>query len=76
MGRLPNEKLLLIAIIAFAAALRFFDLSAESLWNDELYSWNASNQDKLSETWAYVKGDVNPPGYQTLLGADPDNYLR
>ena len=58
----------LIILLSIAASLRFFDISSESLWNDELASWVMSDHDSLDSVVKIgVKPDVHPPGYYVLL---------
>jgi uncharacterized membrane protein len=62
--------LLLVLVIAAGAALRLYGLDAQSLWNDELSSWERSNHATLSDVITKgVRTDVHPPGYQVLVYA-------
>ena len=62
----PN---LLIALSLFLAAfLRFYHLTASSLWNDEGNSW-AMLARSVSEIAAAAAADIHPPGYYWLLKA-------
>jgi uncharacterized membrane protein len=59
---------LLVLVVLVGAALRFYGLDVQSLWNDELSSWEQSHQRTLAEVIAVgVRPDVHPPGYQVLL---------
>ncbi len=58
---------ILILIIIFGSFLRFYKIEKESLWNDELASWERSNQDSLNKVLSLARSDVHPPGYQILL---------
>ncbi len=58
----------LFAVIFIAGTwLRFYGLSTESLWNDELASWSYSHKTHLNDVIQAVTSDVHPPGYQILL---------
>jgi len=39
----------LLLILSFGSFLRFYGLSNQSLWNDELSSWSRSNYENLTE---------------------------
>jgi mannosyltransferase len=60
---------LLVALVILAgAALRFVGLDAQSLWNDELSSWEQSHQPTLAAVIEYgVRPTTYPPLYQILL---------
>lgn len=58
---------ILVLIIILGSFLRFYKLQKESLWNDELASWEKSNQDSLNKVLSLSRSDVHPPGYQILL---------
>ncbi len=58
----------LLIIVLLGSFFRFYGLSNQSLWNDELSSWSASNYESLSEVFEKgIKNDVHPPGYQIML---------
>jgi hypothetical protein len=58
----------LVAILAFAFALRLYRLGAESLWYDETVSVYLAGQ-SLPALVAHTAGDIHPPGYYLLLHA-------
>jgi mannosyltransferase len=59
---------LLACAIAVGALLRFHELDARSLWNDELSSWAQSHYSSLAEVIERgVRPTPYPPGYQILL---------
>ncbi len=58
---------ILILIIFFGSFLRFYKIDKESLWNDELASWERSNHVSLKEVISDAISDVHPPGNQILL---------
>ncbi len=63
-----TQIILVSSTLILAAFLRFFGLTYQSLWNDELSSWRRSHYDSLQEVINLgVKPDVHPPGYQILL---------
>ncbi|MDP8315488.1 MAG: glycosyltransferase family 39 protein [Candidatus Celaenobacter antarcticus] len=58
----------LLLILSFGSFLRFYGLSNQSLWNDELSSWSRSNYENLTEV--IKKGaipDAHPPGFHIVL---------
>ena len=58
---------ILIFIIIFGFFLRFYKIDKESLWNDELASWERSNHSYLKDVISDSRLDVHPPGYNILL---------
>ncbi|MFQ5416298.1 MAG: glycosyltransferase family 39 protein, partial [Myxococcota bacterium] len=59
---------LLAILVVSGAALRIYGLDAQSLWNDELSSWQQSHQPTLAAVIEKgVRPDPHPPGYQALL---------
>lgn len=60
-------RVLLFALVALAAVLRFYDLGAESLWNDELASWTISNQPSVAQVLSTLYWDPHPPGHILVL---------
>jgi len=63
-----NVLTLLILILIVGSLLRFYGLENQSLWNDELSSWQRSSYDNLySVIDKGVRPDVHPPGYQIFL---------
>ena len=66
-GRLAILTALLL-ILVLGTGLRFYRISYQSLWNDELSSWSRSNYPSVAEVIRRgVRPDVHPPGYQILL---------
>jgi mannosyltransferase len=63
-----RAALTLVAILAAGAFLRFYELSAPSLWLDEAFSWRM-----VQFSWAEIPGrtaiDVHPPLYYFVLKA-------
>lgn len=57
---------LLAAITAVGAALRFYGLDVQSLWNDELSTWAEVSQPTLIEVIRHTAPE-HPPGYSLLL---------
>ena len=69
-GALPRERwalLALLAIMLLGAALRFYGLGVQSLWGDELASWDFSERDALSQVIQGVRSDIHPPLYFLIL---------
>lgn len=58
---------ILILIILSGSFLRFYKIDKDSLWNDELASWELSNQSSLKEVISNACSDVHPPGNYILL---------
>ncbi|EIE00735.1 hypothetical protein LEP1GSC185_0143 [Leptospira licerasiae serovar Varillal str. VAR 010] len=57
-----------VFLTIYGFSLRFYGLTDQSLWFDELFSTiHSSNPNSLSELINDIKGDVHPPGYQILL---------
>jgi 4-amino-4-deoxy-L-arabinose transferase-like glycosyltransferase len=63
-----SQRVLLIAILLLATALRFYRLDGQSLWNDEGNSVRLA-QRSLALVTAGAAGDIHPPGYYYLLWA-------
>jgi mannosyltransferase len=62
----PVAALLLVLVVA--ATLRFGGLDAQSLWNDELSSWQQSHQESLADVIEHgVRPTPYPPAFQVLL---------
>ena len=58
----------LLLILSLGSFLRFYGLSNQSLWNDELESWKESSYENITEVIEKgVYPDVHPPGYQIIL---------
>src|SRR5919112_3417645 len=68
--RKNRTALALVATLLLAGSLRFYGLEIQSLWNDELLSWDSANRDTLYEViegLLAVEQEVHPPGYFVLL---------
>ena len=59
--------LVLLAIMLLGAVLRFYGLGFQSLWSDELASWDFSNRETLSQVIGGVRSDDHPPLYFLVL---------
>ncbi len=59
--------LALLAIMLLGAALRFYGLGFQSLWSDELASWDISTRETISRVIGGVRSDVHPPLYFLIL---------
>jgi mannosyltransferase len=70
-GRSAQDRRTLAAltvILLLGAALRLYGLDHESLWYDELLSWQRSSYDTLSEVIDQgVRATVHPPGFLGVL---------
>lgn len=65
--RKPSTRLLLLVVVS-GAALRFYGLGIQSLWNDEIASWFQSHQPTLAAVIEEgVRPTTYPPAYQILL---------
>jgi 4-amino-4-deoxy-L-arabinose transferase-like glycosyltransferase len=63
-----NSNLVLIAILIVGAILRFYGLGEQSLWTDELASWDFSRKDTLVQVIKdTIEKDHFPPAYYILL---------
>jgi uncharacterized membrane protein len=62
------RRLLALAAILAAFAVRLYHLGAESLWYDETVSVYLSRL-PLNAMLAHTAGDIHPPGYYALLHA-------
>jgi mannosyltransferase len=58
------DLLALLAIILLGAALRFYGLGFQSLWSDELASWDFSEHDTVGRV---IQGETQPPLYFLIL---------
>lgn len=61
------EIAILVLIIISGSFLRFYKIGKESLWNDELASWEMSNRESLKKVISLAVSDIHPPGYPILL---------
>lgn len=58
----------LILILLIGSLLRFYGLSNQSLWLDELCSWKSGNYETLSAAIKHAaSADVHPPGFHIIL---------
>src|SRR5215204_1467632 len=65
---LENRALLaLLAIMLLGGVLRFYGLGFQSLWSDELASWDISNRETISQVIGGVRSDDHPPLYFLIL---------
>lgn len=63
-----SERLLLIAIIMLAFAVRVHRLAGQSMWGDELWSLSHISAPDLASVFANVRADgTAPPGYYLFL---------
>lgn len=62
-----KELLALSAILLVGGALRFYGLTIQSVWSDELASWYFSHTDSFLQVFQRVREDIHPPGYFLLL---------
>jgi uncharacterized membrane protein len=62
-----NIPWLILAIVALAAFLRFFNLGSESIWLDEAISVHAAETSLVSIVQKSISADVHPPLYNLLL---------
>jgi 4-amino-4-deoxy-L-arabinose transferase-like glycosyltransferase len=59
--------LVLLAIMFLGAVLRFYGLGFQSLWSDELASWDISTRETISQVVGGVRSDDHPPLYFLIL---------
>src|SRR5574341_530026 len=62
----PLPMFALVAILLLAAGLRFHNIEAQSLWNDEGNSARIAER-PISAIVEGAAGDIHPPGYYLLL---------
>jgi len=61
-------SIILLFILITASVLRFYGLTNQSLWNDELSSWARSHYDDFGSVLKNgVSTDVHPPGYHLVV---------
>jgi 4-amino-4-deoxy-L-arabinose transferase-like glycosyltransferase len=66
--KLKITILFLIVIVIFGSVLRIYGLGYQSLWTDELASWEFSRWDSLNQVInEVIAEDTYPPGYYILL---------
>jgi mannosyltransferase len=66
--------LCLSVILITGTFLRFYGLSNQSLWYDEIFSWDLSHGKSLSDVVAEAAKDTHPPGHAIVLYFT-ENYL-
>ena len=54
-------------IFLLALALRLYQLNADSLWEDEIFTATQSPL-PVAELLRWTAGDIHPPGYYLLVG--------
>jgi 4-amino-4-deoxy-L-arabinose transferase-like glycosyltransferase len=59
----------MIPVLLLAAGLRFYHLTFQSLWLDELMTWWRSSTPDLPTVLHSVESDVWPPGYSLFIYA-------
>jgi mannosyltransferase len=59
--------LVMLAIMLLGAVLRFYGLGFQSLWSDELASWDISTRETISQVIGGVRSDDHPPLYFLIL---------
>jgi mannosyltransferase len=59
--------IVLLAIMLLGAVLRFYGLAFQSLWSDELASWDISTRETISQVIGGVRSDDHPPLYFLTL---------
>jgi len=62
-----NIPWLILAIVALAAFLRFFNLGSESIWLDEAFSVHAAETSLASIVQKSINADLHPPLSNLLL---------
>jgi mannosyltransferase len=63
-----NKTLLaLLAIMLLGAVLRLYGLGFQSLWGEELASWDFSTRETISQVIGGVRSDSDPPLYFLIL---------
>lgn len=68
MPKLKYQQLLFLSILAVAFFLRFYSLSTNGLWIDEIWSMNASSSEhSYSEIIQICSNDTHPPLFDLLL---------
>ena len=61
--KLKLTILFLIVIVIFGSVLRIYGLGYQSLWTDELASWDITRKDNLKSVINETIKDDLPPGY-------------
>ena len=61
------KHILLVSILLIGVLLRFHGISNQSLWLDELASWETSAKPDIQSVIQRTQNDVHPPGFHLLL---------
>jgi 4-amino-4-deoxy-L-arabinose transferase-like glycosyltransferase len=64
---IPVSRLLCLAILLLALGLRLYQLNADSLWEDEIFTATQSPL-PVGELLDWTAGDIHPPGYYLIVG--------
>jgi 4-amino-4-deoxy-L-arabinose transferase-like glycosyltransferase len=64
---IPAPSFLCLLILLLAWALRLYQLEADSLWGDEIFTATQSPLPTL-ELLRWTAGDIHPPGYYLIVG--------
>ncbi len=64
---IPAFSFLCLVILLLAWALRLYQLEADSLWGDEIFTATQSPLPTL-ELLRWTAGDIHPPGYYLVVG--------
>ena len=64
---IPDSSLFWLVILLLAWALRVYQLGADSLWGDEIFTATQSPLPAL-ELLRWTAGDIHPPGYYLIVG--------
>jgi 4-amino-4-deoxy-L-arabinose transferase-like glycosyltransferase len=64
---IPISSFLCILFLLLAWALRLYQLEADSLWGDEIFTATQSPLPAL-ELLRWTAGDIHPPGYYLIVG--------
>jgi len=67
MAKKEKINLPLVAILAFSALLRFFNLGKQSLWVDEFLSYGAFQSTPIAPYWKKFLYDVHAPFYHLFM---------
>lgn len=62
-----GSQSLAFLILLLALALRLYQLSADSLWGDEIFTATQSPL-PVSDLLRWTAGDIHPPGYYLIVG--------
>ena len=62
-----SKKYWCYAVVGLGLALRLYQLNANSLWEDEIFT-AIQTRLPVGELWRWTAGDIHPPGYYLLVG--------